>query len=171
MPTLIAKPEDRPDERSGKRALSLKLTVTARQMHKSFDQSVAAIGITRSQWTLVAVIARHPGATQREVAEMLEMSEASVGRLIDRLCSDGMLVRQQKEDDRRAYCIHLTDAANTMMAKISDVAHVHENAIFAGFDHEDIVRLASYLDKIAANIAGEQPKTTAGAQGASCQAV
>jgi MarR family transcriptional regulator for hemolysin len=145
--------EDREDPRNAKRAISLKLTVTARQMHKRFDQSVAAIGITRSQWTLVAVIARRPGATQREIAEILEMSEASAGRLIDRLCSDGMLLRQPKEDDRRAYCIHLTDAANALMQKISGVAHLHEDAIFAGFAPEDLSRLESYLDQIAANIA------------------
>lgn len=136
-----------------RRALSLKMTVTARQMHKRFDQSVADIGVTRSQWTLIAVVSRHPGVTQREVAETLEMSEASVGRLIDRLCSDGMLVRQPKEDDRRAHCIHLTDAASTLLDKISGVAMIHEEAIFAGFDADDIARLETYLDKIAANIA------------------
>lgn len=137
---------------NARRALSLKITVTARQMHKRFDQSVADIGVTRSQWTLIAVISRRPGVTQREVAEILEMSEASVGRLIDRLCSDGMLVRQPKEDDRRAYCIHLTDAASTLLDKISGVAMIHEEAIFAGFETEDITRLETYLDKIAANI-------------------
>lgn len=136
------------------RALSLKITVTARQMHKRFDQSVADIGVTRSQWTLIAVISRRPGVTQREVAEILEMSEASVGRLIDRLCSDGMLVRQPKEDDRRAYCIHLTDAAGSLLDKISGVAMIHEEAIFAGFDSDDLARLEEYLDRIAANIAG-----------------
>jgi len=137
----------------GKRGISLKLTVTARQMHKRFDQSVAAIGITRSQWTLIAVISRRPGATQREVAEILEMSEASVGRLIDRLCGDGMLVRQPKEDDRRAYCVHLTDAAGVLLGKISAVATVHEEALFAGFDADDLVRLEAYLDRIASNVA------------------
>ncbi|WP_380780961.1 MarR family winged helix-turn-helix transcriptional regulator [Sphingomonas sp. R86520] len=136
-----------------RRALSLKITVAARQMHKSFDQSVAAIGVTRSQWTLIAVISRRPGVTQREVAEILEMSEASVGRLIDRLCSDGMLVRQPKEDDRRAYCVHLTDAAATLLDKISGVAMIHEQAIFAGFEAEDIARFETYLDRITTNIA------------------
>lgn len=153
---MIAEPDKRADERGEKRTLSLKLTVTARQMHKAFDQSVAEIGITRSQWTLVAVVARHPGVTQREVAEILEMSEASVGRLIDRLCTDGMLVRQHKEDDRRAYCIHLTEAANTLLRKISGVAQVYEDTIFAGFEPDDIGRFTSYLDKIAANIANGQ---------------
>jgi MarR family transcriptional regulator for hemolysin len=137
-----------------RRSISLKLTVLARQMHKRFDQSVASIGVTRSQWTLIAVIARHPAATQREVAEILEMSETSAGRLIDRLCTDGLLERRQKEDDRRAYCVHLTDAAGAIMEKISLIASEHEKDIFAGFRSEDLKKLDDYLNRLSANTAG-----------------
>lgn len=134
-----------------KRQVTLKLTKLVRQLHKKFDQRVATIGITRSQWTLLAVISRHPGATQREVAEILEMSEASAGRLIDRLCADGLLVRRPKEDDRRAYRIHLTEAAGKMLEKISSIAGEHETSVFAGFGPEDLDRLEAFLDLIAAN--------------------
>jgi MarR family transcriptional regulator for hemolysin len=136
-----------------KRSISLKMTVLTRQLHKRFDQAVASIGVTRSQWTLIAVIARRPAATQREIAEVLEMSEAAAGRLIDRLVADGFLARRQKEDDRRAYCIHLTDAASSVLDKISAVASEHEKDVFAGFREDDLKRLDGYLSKIAANIA------------------
>jgi MarR family transcriptional regulator for hemolysin len=139
-----------------KRSISLKLTVLTRQMRTRFDQSVASIGVTRSQWTLIAVIARHPAATQREVAEILEMSEASAGRLIDRLCADGILERRPKEDDRRAYCVHLTEAAGAILEKISLVANEHENIAFAGFEDDDLKKLDAYLSMIAANIAGSR---------------
>ena len=135
------------------RALSLKLTVTARQMHKKFDHSVAAIGITRSQWTLVAVAARRPGITQREVAEVLEISEASAGRLVDRLCTDGMIVRQPKEDDRRAHAIYLTDSADELLKKINRVAATYERTLFEGFAPDDLERFTLYLDRLAANLA------------------
>jgi MarR family transcriptional regulator for hemolysin len=137
-----------------KRSISLKLTVLTRQMHKRFDQSVASIGVTRSQWTLIAVIARHPAVTQREIAEILEMSEAAAGRLVDRLCADGLLERRPKEDDRRAYCVHLTEAAGAILEKISLVANEYEKVVFAGFRDDDLKRLETYLSMIAANVAG-----------------
>ena len=68
----------------------------------TFDREVAGLHVTRSQWTMIAVVARSPGATQRTIAEALEMSEASAGRLIDRLCADGLLERHERYDDRRA---------------------------------------------------------------------
>ncbi len=137
-----------------KRSISLKMTVLTRQMHKSFDQSVVSIGVTRSQWTMIAVIARRPAATQREIAEILEMSEAAAGRLVDRLVADGLLERRQKEDDRRAYCIHLTESASAILDKISAVASEHEKVVFAGFSDDDLKKLDTYLSMIAANVAG-----------------
>lgn len=137
---------------SQKRAISRKLTVVVRQLHKRFDQSVASIGVTRSQWTMVAVIARRPGATQREVAEVLEMSEASAGRLIDRLCADGLLERRRKDDDRRAHCVFLTDAAAPILKKISVVGKEYEDLLMAGLDDHDIASFERYLDVIATNL-------------------
>jgi len=146
--------KDRTDEPvNRKRAISLKLTVLTRQLHKRFDQRVASIGVTRSQWTMIAVISRYPGATQRQVAERLEMSEASAGRLIDRLLADGLLMRRPKEDDRRAHCIHLTDSAREILETISAIAVEHENAVFEGFSPDDLERLDAYLDLMAANSA------------------
>lgn len=138
---------------SRKRAISRKLTVVARQLHMRFDQSVASIGITRSQWTMVAVIARRPGATQREVAEALEVSEASAGRLIDRLCADGLLVRRRKEDDRRAHCVFLTDAAKPIMQKISVIGKEYEDLLMKDLVDTDLVAFERYLDVVAANLA------------------
>ena len=135
-----------------KRSLLLQLTVVARQMHKRFDQRVTSIGVTRSQWTLIAVIARRPGATQREIAEVLEMSEASAGRLIDRLCADGLLTRKRKDDDRRAHCVFLTDEAKPILEAISVIGKEHEDSILAGFKDDDLAGLERYLDMIASNI-------------------
>src|ERR1044072_7587964 len=105
MMLSAAKTEEKSNSR---RDLSFKLIVIARQLRNRFDQRVAKLGFTRSQWTLIAVVKRHPGSTQRTIAEELRISEAAAGRLIDRLCSDGLLERLPREDDRRAYSVCLT---------------------------------------------------------------
>src|SRR2546430_2587651 len=100
-----------PPPRSRKKSIALKLSVVARQLRVSFDQSAEQSGLTRAQWTLVAVVARHPGATQRAIAEALEVRETTADRLIDRLCDEGYLSRRESPNDRRAYCVYLTAAA------------------------------------------------------------
>jgi MarR family transcriptional regulator, transcriptional regulator for hemolysin len=130
----------------------LKLTVVARQLRVAFDQSVEQSGVTRAQWTLIAAVARNPGATQRTIAEALEVREITAGRLVDRLCDEGYLRREANPSDRRAYCLYLTPAAQPVLDKLDQLAKVHEAAIFAGFDAEDLDRLESLLDVIARNL-------------------
>ena len=134
------------------RSVALKLSVVARQLRVSFDQSAETCGLTRAQWTVIAVVARNPGATQRTVAEALEVREITAGRLVDRLCEEGYLRRDENPSDRRAYCVHLTPAAEPLLAKLDDLARLHEARIFSGFESEALEKLDSLLDRIARNL-------------------
>jgi MarR family transcriptional regulator for hemolysin len=78
-----------------KRAISIRLTVISRMLRRDFERHVEDINITRSQWSMIFAVSRRQGSTQRSIAQILEMSEASAGRLIDRLCADGMLERRE----------------------------------------------------------------------------
>ncbi len=135
-----------------KRAIGLRLTILTRLSRNNFDRQVSGLHVTRSQWAMIAVVARRPGATQRVIAEALEMSEASAGRLIDRLCADGLLERRERDDDRRARAVYLTSAAEPLLAKLATIANEAEERMFKGFDEEDLDRLHDYLDRIYANV-------------------
>ena len=141
-------------EPNRKREIAQKLAIIARQMRKAFDSDVGAMGITRSQWTLIIVVARNPGATQRNIAEALEMTEAAAGRLIDRLCGEGLLERRAKPDDRRAHCVYLTARAEPLLETLSDFGLRNEERAFAGFSDSELARLAGLLQRVQLNIAG-----------------
>jgi MarR family transcriptional regulator for hemolysin len=137
-----------------RRDISLKLHIVARQMRTRFDQSVADLGVTRSQWTLIAVVANAPGATQRQIAQTLDMAEAPAGRLIDKLCSEGLLERKPRADDRRAYSVWLTDKARPIIERLTEIASENEAMAFAGFSDDQLVELAELLAVIARNVSG-----------------
>jgi MarR family transcriptional regulator, transcriptional regulator for hemolysin len=143
-------------KRSRKRSVALKLTVIARQLRVTFDQSAEQIGLTRAQWTLIATVARNPGATQRLIAEALEVKEITAGRLVDRLCKEGYLRRQENPSDGRAYCVYLTRTAQPLLDKLDALAKIHERAIFAGFEARDVEQLDAYLDVIARNLSNNR---------------
>jgi MarR family transcriptional regulator for hemolysin len=153
-------------QRSRKRSVALKLTVVARQLRVTFDQSAEQSGLTRAQWTLIASVARHPGATQRLIAEALEVREITAGRLVDRLCEEGYLKRRENPNDRRAYCVYLTPAAQPLLDKLDELARIHEAAIFAGFEAEDVERLDALLDTISRNLSSFRSQRAAAAAAA-----
>jgi MarR family transcriptional regulator, transcriptional regulator for hemolysin len=131
----------------------LKLTVVARQLRVTFDQSAERSGLTRAQWHMIAVVARNPGATQRTIAEGLEVREITAGRLIDRLCEEGYLRRESRPGDRRAYQVYLTPAAQPVLDKLDELAKIHEAFIFAGFEAGDLDKLDALLEIISGNLA------------------
>lgn len=135
--------------------------MVARQLRVTFDQAVERSGLTRAQWTLIAAVARNPGATQRTIAEALEVREITAGRLVDRLCDEGYLRRDENPTDRRAYCLYLTPAAQPVLDKLDELAKVHEAAIFAGFDPADVEKLDALLDIIARNLSDFRSQRTA----------
>jgi MarR family transcriptional regulator for hemolysin len=137
-----------------KRAVALRLTVVARQLWQRFDRRVERIGVSRAKWRLIAAVGRRPGTTQRLIAELLEISEVTAGRLIDRLCADGYRERRENPHDRRANCVYLTASAQPVLEQLGELARVEEDEAFAGLSDDDLARLESLLEAIARNIAG-----------------
>lgn len=139
-------------DESPKRQVGLRMTVIARLQRNNFDRKVAALNVTRSQWAMIAIVARYPGSTQRTIAEYLEMSEASAGRLIDRLCADGLLERRDRRDDRRARAVYLTEKARPLLDKLGAIAAESEKRMFNGFSDEEIQQLLSFMNRIYENV-------------------
>jgi MarR family transcriptional regulator for hemolysin len=139
-----------PDSRP--RSIGIRLAVITRQMRQRFDARVEAMGVTRAKFTLLAAVARQPGATQRTIANLLEVTDVTAGRLIDRVCADGMLERKESPLDRRAYCVDLTPAAEPLMKQISAIVDEFENEMFASFDEDDLKMLNVLLEKMSRNL-------------------
>lgn len=146
------------DAESVRREVALGMAMVARQMKRRFDLSGESAGVTNAKWTLIAVVSRFPGATQRTIAEVLNVTEASAGRLIDRLCTDGYLRRSANPQDRRAYRVFLTDAADPLMKELEAQAARLEAEAFAGVSLQELRRMKGVLDRIAANIAEAAPQ-------------
>jgi DNA-binding MarR family transcriptional regulator len=107
------------------------------------------------------VVARNPGATQRTIAEALEVREITAGRLVDRLCDDGYLRRDENPNDRRAYSVYLTPAAQPLLDRLDELAKIHEGWIFAGFEAEELEKLDELLDRIARNLSDVRTRRAA----------
>ena len=137
--------------------MAIRISVLARLLRSDFDRRLSGTHITRSQLSLIAVVQRRPGATQRTIAEILEMSEASAGRLIDRLCADGLLERRERDDDRRARAVFVTEAAQPLLTQAAEVARENAERIFQGLGRAELDQLRDSLDVIYNNLAKNAP--------------
>ena len=121
-------------------------------MRMRFDEAVQRSGVTRAHWTLIAAAARIPGATQKTIAQALQISEVSAGRLIDKLCNEGLLKREPCSHDRRAYRVSTTARAKPLLKELSDIATAQEECAFDGLSQSDLETLERVLGVIYNNI-------------------
>jgi MarR family transcriptional regulator for hemolysin len=132
--------------------VGLRFTIIARMLRSNFDRQVANRSVTRSQWSMIGTVSRMPGATQRTIAEALDMSEASAGRLIDKLCADGLLERRERAGDRRAREVYPTSKAEPLLAQLALVARLGDERMLKGLSGDELATLSDLLNRIYDNV-------------------
>lgn len=118
---------------------------TARLMRTIFDRRAREIGLTRSQWLVVRRLYRHPGASQSELADMMEIEKASAGRLIDRLERNGWVQRRPDATDRRINRLFLTKRAVQVNAQIHPIAEEMVEEALEGMSKADREKLTELV--------------------------
>lgn len=133
------------------------LSDVARLIRTVFDRRVRDLGLTRAQWLVLTRLYRRPGASQTELADMLEIDRASAGRMIDRMQKNGWVERRADSEDRRINRLYLTaDArrAHTDMWAIAEATVDDALAPLSAAEREQFTRLAARVKGQLQSMAG-----------------
>jgi MarR family transcriptional regulator, transcriptional regulator for hemolysin len=115
---LLGSPLSDEDERH----IGFLISDIGRLMRTAFDRRVRRLGLTRAQWLVINRVNRRPGATQSELAEMLEVEKATAARMIDRMEKKGWVVRRPDAADRRVNRLHLTAEAELLQVQLAEIS-------------------------------------------------
>lgn len=135
------------------RDLLIVLNDVARLLRTRFDQRARAYGMTRAQWIILARLQRQPGISQNEMASICEVEPITVGRLVDRLESHGLVERRPDPTDRRIRRLHLLPAAEPILLEIARYRGVLLKQITAGVDEKTLNGLVDALLQLKDNLA------------------
>ena len=136
------------------------LSDVARLIRTVFDRRVRKLGLTRAQWLLLTRLHRRPGASQTELADMLEIDRASAGRMIDRMERNGWVERRPDRTDRRINRLHLTDEARKVHAAMWAIAEsTVDDALspLSATEREQYAELTAKVKGRLQNLAGATP--------------
>lgn len=101
----------------------------------------------RGQDGVLAIIARQPGITQKELAQNLDIQPASVSELLMKLEHKGLIHREKDELDRRSIRVNLTDAGIRTLDQRKEVPEDPFRSLSAGEQEQ----LRSLLEKLLAD--------------------
>jgi DNA-binding MarR family transcriptional regulator len=132
--------------------LGFLLADISRLTRKEFDRRVRDLGLTRAQWLFLYYLARQPGCTQSELADLLQMEKITVSRQAERLEKAGWIQRGDDAGDARAYRLELTARAGRIIARLDQRADRLRSDYLQGISPVRRAALVADLDLIKANL-------------------
>lgn len=127
-----------------------------------FDDFMKPVGLTRSQWWILAHLARHDGMIQSDLANVLDIGKAALGGLIDRLEASKFIERRPDDSDRRVKRIYLTTKGSQMIAEMKVRSHEMSERILAGLDEAARHKLVDMLSLVKRNLQAVKAANAAG---------
>jgi MarR family transcriptional regulator for hemolysin len=126
----------------------------ARLMRHRFDVRARDLGVTRPQWRALVHLARHPGSTQSELADLLDVEQITLCRMVDRLAEAGLVERRPDSRDRRVRRLHLLPPAVAIVDDLTAIGAVLEEEVLSPLDTAEQAQFARSVTRILDGLRG-----------------
>lgn len=124
----------------------------ARLLRKFFDRRARALGVTRSQWSVLFQLGRQEGQTQSELADNLDMEQPSLVRILDALEEARLVQRRPDAHDRRIKRVFLAEESHTILEPLGKVAEKTVADVLSPLDAAEQAQLTALLSKVKLNL-------------------
>ena len=131
----------------------------ARFLRRRFEQHAKGLGLTRSQWQVLAHLAANEGIHQAGLADILEIEGITLVRILDKLESCGLVERRPHPTDRRLWLLYLTAKAHPVLAEMRRIGDRTRAEALAGISDAGRAELMRSLAIMRKNLvtACDQP--------------
>src|SRR5262245_62511378 len=154
MPAALRRPRDSSDlipENDPHRMICRQLKLVTSSLVRRVDRHMQPLELTGMQWEPLLMLWLGRADTVAALARVIQMGDASMSRMLDRLEEKDLVRRERSESDRRVVKLHLTakgkKVANRIWPIVVDGMHVHLD----GFKKEELAQLNGLLGRMLAN--------------------
>ena len=149
--------EDRVYERTFPERVRDRFLLVSRLHHCALDRNASASGLHRSQFFMLNHLSRCENTpSQKDLAEVFEISPAAVAVTLKKLEKQGYITRESACGDSRRNEIRLTQAGRALLDSNRRLAHGVDELMFQGFTDEELHQLSHCLTKMYENLRGLQ---------------
>jgi len=117
----------------------------ARLLRVAYDRRMKPLGLTRSQWWVINHLFFHPGISQTNLAKLLDVGRATLGRLLDRLEAKQWIYRQPDDKDSRIKRVYLSDTVRPTLQTMRHEAKRTVDGALSSLSEKEQSQLFSML--------------------------
>lgn len=108
--------------------------------------------LTKGQYLYLVRICEHPGIIQEKLAEMIKVDRTTAARAIQKLETNGFIVKKDDEHNKKIKKLFPTEKGNNVFPFIQR-EHDHSNRVaLAGFTEEETETIFHLLQRVRKNI-------------------
>lgn len=123
-------------------------------LYRTRQYKVAPPGLTHLEGKVLGFFARHPGATQSELAAHSGRDKGQVARLVGSLRDRALLDADPDADDRRNIRLRPTAEGHALLKVLQRHARKSAEKAAAGLDPGELQQLAGLLARLRDNLEG-----------------
>jgi MarR family transcriptional regulator, transcriptional regulator for hemolysin len=137
-------------------AFTAELASANRKLRALVDARARDMGLTLSRARLLMQLAKADGPIQTDLAELLDIEQPTLVRLLDGLERTGMIERRAAPGDRRARRVFLTPVARAQAEDILAFLTELRADVLDGVDREELEIALRVLSRMSRNIAANR---------------
>ena len=102
-------------------------------MHRHSMEHLKCSQMTTARFDVLAHLSAAPGISQQELSDRLLVTKGNTCTLLDKMAAQGLVERRPDPDDRRSYCLYLTEEgqklAETLIPSHEEFIAEHMSAL------------------------------------------
>ncbi|MCR4594346.1 MAG: MarR family winged helix-turn-helix transcriptional regulator [Clostridiales bacterium] len=115
------------------------------------DKKLEEKGIYYGQPPILKYLSLHPNATQKDIADCLKVSQASIATSVKRMERSELIKRTADKNDARRNNLNLTDKGLEMEKIAEEIMSQTDREIFGDMKEKDIEEALTLIQKINSN--------------------
>ena len=113
-------------------------------------------GLYFGQPPILEYVANHNNCTQREVADFMKVSPASIATSVKRMQKAGLLEKMVDESDLRYNRLKITEKGKELTYKCREDFDKVDAQMFSGFSDEECQQLYGYYERMIKNLSTDE---------------
>lgn len=136
------------------------LMKTHAMFSKKILNQVSKIGLTSGQPKVLEFLLKYHEADQKTIAAYCEIEPATAGSILLRMEESGLVIRRQKNGNRRSLYVSLTDKGMESALRLQDIFQKVEREATSGITTEEEQMLINLLNKLSSSMQTPSEKGT-----------
>lgn len=124
------------------------ITKIARELNKLVLKIIKDQNIGSSEIDMIHLIRHHPGISQKDIADNLNLDKAAITRSCNSLEKKGYITREKSKTDARAVCVYPTAKANSLKTNKENIENIYYEWLLSDIDSNSKAIFFEVLNEI-----------------------